>query len=41
MAAGPVTGLTLTSVTGTGLIGSTPYTNGPITVNWSATTRPL
>ncbi|MDQ0990757.1 hypothetical protein QFZ74_001985 [Streptomyces sp. V3I7] len=38
LAAGPVTGLTLTSVTGTGLIGSTPYTNGPVTMNWSATT---
>ncbi|WP_449342279.1 N-acetylmuramoyl-L-alanine amidase, partial [Streptomyces aurantiogriseus] len=37
-AAGPVSGLTLTSVTGTAVVGSTPYTNGPVTVNWSATT---
>jgi hypothetical protein len=37
-AAGPVTGLALTSVTGTSTVGSTPYTNGPVTVNWSATT---
>ncbi|WP_425245128.1 N-acetylmuramoyl-L-alanine amidase [Streptomyces sp. NEAU-NA10] len=37
-AAGPVSGLALTSVTGTAVVGSTPYTNGPVTVNWSATT---
>ncbi|GHE28667.1 N-acetylmuramoyl-L-alanine amidase [Streptomyces capitiformicae] len=37
-AAGPVTGLALTSVTGTSTVDSTPYTNGPVTVNWSATT---
>ncbi|MFV0128739.1 N-acetylmuramoyl-L-alanine amidase [Streptomyces sp. HMX112] len=37
-AAGPVTGLTLTSVTGAGLSGSTYYTKGAITVGWSATT---
>ncbi|MFF2215362.1 peptidoglycan recognition protein family protein [Streptomyces antibioticus] len=38
LAAGPVTGLALSSVTGTTAIGSTPYTSGPVTVNWSATT---
>ncbi|MFF9772166.1 peptidoglycan recognition protein [Streptomyces sp. NPDC013978] len=37
-AAGPVAGLALTSVTGTSVVGSAPYTNGPVTVNWSATT---
>ncbi|MFF3849391.1 N-acetylmuramoyl-L-alanine amidase [Streptomyces sp. NPDC002328] len=37
-AAGPVAGLTLTSVTGTGKAGATSYTNGPVTVNWSAKT---
>lgn len=36
-AAGPVAGLALTSVTGTSVVDSTPYTNGPVTVNWSAT----
>ncbi|MFF0594317.1 peptidoglycan recognition protein family protein [Streptomyces antibioticus] len=38
LAAGPVTGLALTSVTGTTAIGSTSYTSGPVTVNWSAAT---
>ncbi|MYQ45075.1 N-acetylmuramoyl-L-alanine amidase [Streptomyces sp. SID4985] len=38
LAAGPVTGLQLRTVTGTGVIGTTPYTNGPVTVTWSATT---
>ncbi|MET8975899.1 peptidoglycan recognition protein [Streptomyces sp. NPDC004539] len=38
LAAGPVTGLTLKSLTGTALVGSTPYTNGPATVAWSADT---
>lgn len=38
LAAGPVTGLTLGTVTGTGTVGTTPYTNGPLTVNWSTTT---
>ncbi|MEW2130510.1 N-acetylmuramoyl-L-alanine amidase [Streptomyces sp. NPDC005435] len=38
LAAGPVTGLTLGTVTGTGTVGTTPYTNGPLTVNWSAAT---
>ncbi|MFI8349356.1 peptidoglycan recognition protein [Streptomyces sp. NPDC085596] len=38
LAAGPVTGLTLGTVTGTGVVGTTPYTNGPLTVSWSATT---
>ncbi|MFF3738738.1 peptidoglycan recognition protein [Streptomyces sp. NPDC002566] len=38
LAAGPVTGLTLTSVTGTTAVGPTRYATGPVTVNWSATT---
>ncbi|MFD8910322.1 N-acetylmuramoyl-L-alanine amidase [Streptomyces sp. NPDC059575] len=38
LAAGPVTGLQLRTVTGTGVVGTTPYTNGPVTVTWSATT---
>ncbi|MFI9394882.1 N-acetylmuramoyl-L-alanine amidase [Streptomyces bauhiniae] len=38
LAAGPVTGLTLGTVTGTATVGTTPYTNGPLTVNWSTTT---
>ncbi|MGW4285842.1 N-acetylmuramoyl-L-alanine amidase [Streptomyces sp. NPDC004673] len=38
LAAGPVTGLTLGTVTGTAVVGTTPYTNGPLTVTWSATT---
>ncbi len=37
-AGGPVTGLTLKSVTGAGRSGSTYYTKAGITVNWSATT---
>ncbi|MER5210329.1 N-acetylmuramoyl-L-alanine amidase [Streptomyces sp. NPDC002838] len=37
-AAGPVAGLTLKSVTGTGVSGSTYYTKAGVTVNWSATT---
>ncbi|MFG3268550.1 peptidoglycan recognition protein family protein [Streptomyces bobili] len=37
-AAGPVSGLTLKSVTGAGLSGTTYYTKSGITVNWSATT---
>ncbi|MEV7200143.1 peptidoglycan recognition protein family protein [Streptomyces griseoluteus] len=38
LAAGPVTGLTLGAVTGTGTVGTTPYTNGPLTVSWSTAT---
>jgi uncharacterized protein with LGFP repeats len=38
LAAGPVTGLALGTVTGTSTVGTTPYTNGPLTVTWSATT---
>ncbi|MFJ6744133.1 N-acetylmuramoyl-L-alanine amidase [Streptomyces sp. NPDC091279] len=38
LAAGPVTGLTLGTVTGTSVVGTTPYTNGPLTVTWSAMT---
>ncbi|MYV42957.1 N-acetylmuramoyl-L-alanine amidase [Streptomyces sp. SID1328] len=38
LAAGPVTGLTLGAVTGTATVGTTPYTNGPLTVSWSTTT---
>ncbi|MFD5870075.1 N-acetylmuramoyl-L-alanine amidase [Streptomyces sp. NPDC060322] len=37
-AAGPVAGLTVTSVTGAALSGSTYYTKADITVGWSATT---
>jgi hypothetical protein len=37
-AAGPVTGLTVKSITGAGLSGTTYYTKAGITVNWSATT---
>jgi uncharacterized protein with LGFP repeats len=37
-AAGPVSGLTIKSVTGAGLVGTTYYTKAGITVNWSATT---
>ncbi|MDX6346674.1 MAG: hypothetical protein QOF84_1464, partial [Streptomyces sp.] len=37
-AAGPVQGLAVASVSGAGLSGSTYYTKGAITVNWSATT---
>ncbi|MFB7736501.1 N-acetylmuramoyl-L-alanine amidase [Streptomyces sp. NPDC056112] len=37
-AAGPVTGLTIKSVTGAGLSGTTYYTKAAITVNWAATT---
>ncbi|MFC8388311.1 peptidoglycan recognition protein [Streptomyces sp. NPDC057238] len=37
-AGGPVSGLTLKSVTGTSTSGSTTYTKAGITVNWSATT---
>lgn len=37
-AAGPVTGLTLSSVTGAGKSGTTYYTKAGITVKWSATT---
>jgi uncharacterized protein with LGFP repeats len=37
-AAGPVTGLTVKSLTGAGVSGSTYYTKAGITVNWSATT---
>lgn len=35
-AAGPVTGLAMTSVTGAGLAGSTYYTKAAVTVNWKA-----
>ncbi|PWE11251.1 N-acetylmuramoyl-L-alanine amidase [Streptomyces sp. BSE7F] len=37
-AAGPVAGLTIKSLTGVGVSGSTYYTKAAITVNWSATT---
>ncbi|MEU7384136.1 MULTISPECIES: peptidoglycan recognition protein [unclassified Streptomyces] len=37
-AAGPVTGLTIKSVTGAGVSGTTYYTKAAITVNWTATT---
>ncbi|MFD4612339.1 N-acetylmuramoyl-L-alanine amidase [Streptomyces sp. NPDC058440] len=37
-AAGPVTGLAIKSVTGAGLSGTTYYTQGAITVGWTATT---
>ncbi|MDX3453421.1 peptidoglycan recognition protein [Streptomyces sp. ME02-8801-2C] len=37
-AAGPVTGLTLKSVTGAGTSGTRTYTKSAITVSWSATT---
>lgn len=37
-AAGPVQGLKLTTLTGTTLSGSTYYTKGAITANWSTTT---
>ncbi|MER5770509.1 peptidoglycan recognition protein [Streptomyces sp. NPDC001985] len=38
MAGGKVDGLAVTSVAGAGLAGSTYYTKGTVTVNWSATT---
>jgi len=38
LAAGPVTGLTIKSVTGAGLSGTTYYTKAAVTVGWSATT---
>ncbi|MEU1696926.1 N-acetylmuramoyl-L-alanine amidase, partial [Streptomyces hirsutus] len=37
-AGGPVSGLTLKSVTGTGKAGTTTHTKSSVTVNWSATT---
>ncbi|MFJ9668811.1 peptidoglycan recognition protein [Streptomyces sp. NPDC101219] len=37
-AGGPVSGLTLKSVTGAGRAGTTTYTKGAVSVNWSATT---
>lgn len=37
-AGGPVSGLTLKSVTGAGASGTTHYTKGAVTVSWSATT---
>ncbi|MEV6290557.1 peptidoglycan recognition protein [Streptomyces sp. NPDC051896] len=37
-AAGPVQGLKVTSVGGAGLSGSTYYTKGAVTLNWTATT---
>ncbi|MFG3410451.1 N-acetylmuramoyl-L-alanine amidase [Streptomyces sp. NPDC048142] len=39
-AAGPVTGLRVTSLTGAGVSGSTYYTKAAVTVNWTATTPP-
>ncbi|WP_329334840.1 N-acetylmuramoyl-L-alanine amidase [Streptomyces sp. NBC_00663] len=36
-AAGPVTGLALKSVTGSGTVGSTTYTKASVTLNWSIT----
>lgn len=38
LAAGPVTGLAIKSVTGAGLSGTTYYTKSAVTVGWSATT---
>ncbi len=38
LAAGPVTDLTVDEATGTGVVSSTSYTNGPLTVTWSTTT---
>ncbi|MFJ7252022.1 peptidoglycan recognition protein [Streptomyces sp. NPDC098085] len=38
LAAGPVTGLAVTSVTGAGLSGTTYYTKSAVTVGWSAAT---
>ncbi|OKJ36520.1 N-acetylmuramoyl-L-alanine amidase [Streptomyces sp. CB01580] len=38
LAAGPVTGLTVKSVTGAGLSGTTYYTKSAVTVGWSAST---
>ncbi|MEU9089261.1 N-acetylmuramoyl-L-alanine amidase [Streptomyces sp. NPDC048428] len=38
LAAGPVTGLTVKSLTGTGFSGGKHYTRAGVTVNWSATT---
>lgn len=38
LAAGPVTGLAVKSVTGAGLSGTTYYTKSAVTVGWSATT---
>ncbi|MEV7956040.1 peptidoglycan recognition protein [Streptomyces sp. NPDC058316] len=38
LAAGPVTGLAIKSVTGAGLSGTTYYTRSAVTVGWSATT---
>ncbi|WP_371606792.1 N-acetylmuramoyl-L-alanine amidase [Streptomyces sp. NBC_01213] len=38
LAAGPVSGLTVKSLTGTGLSGGKHYTKAGVTVNWSATT---
>lgn len=38
LAAGPVTGLTVKSLTGTDLSGGKHYTKSGVTVNWSATT---
>ncbi|MGW1433306.1 N-acetylmuramoyl-L-alanine amidase [Streptomyces sp. NPDC002431] len=38
LAAGPVTGLAIKSVTGAGLSGSTYYTKSAVTVGWSAST---
>ncbi|MFV2117561.1 peptidoglycan recognition protein [Streptomyces sp. Act-28] len=37
-AAGPVTGLAVKSVTGTGVSGTTHYTRSSVTVSWAATT---
>jgi hypothetical protein len=37
-AAGPVAGLAVKSLTGTGVSGSTHYTRASVTVNWTATT---
>jgi uncharacterized protein with LGFP repeats len=37
-AAGPVSGLTLKSVTGSGAVGATTYSKASVTLNWSATT---
>ncbi|NNN36729.1 peptidoglycan recognition protein [Streptomyces sp. S3(2020)] len=37
-AAGPVSGLTLKSVTGAGTLGATTYSKASVTLNWSATT---
>ncbi len=38
LAAGPVTGLTIDEASGTSVVSTTSYTNGPLKVTWSTTT---